>query len=64
MSVVPAFTFSNNLGAHLGALTAELIPNAPGVVGARGLIGVAVEAATEADVGVVGLSGAHVFGVA
>ena len=64
VNIVPAFTFVNDLGALLGALAAVLVPDAPVVVVTRGGVGVAVEAAALAEVGVVGLSGAHVLAVA
>ena len=64
VDVVPAFTIFNNLGALLGALSADFIPNTPVIIAAGSFVGVAVEAATEAEVGVVRLSSTHVFGVA
>lgn len=64
VDVVPAFAFINNLGALLGATTTVLVPDAPVVVVTRGEVGVTVEATALAEVGVVGLSGAHVLAVA
>lgn len=63
VDIIPAFTIINNLGALLGTLNTDFIPDAPVVIRTRSFIVVTVEAATETEVRIVGLGGTHVFRV-